>query len=111
MSRSEGEAASFLEQLLSSIRIVKVFQASKPLVGCYDNHLGKIQKDSKFIAFSKGLTYAGSYSAIFFCYSLACEYCVLLWASLPDVSDSTLVCLQFGTEVDRSPSMGSTPES
>jgi ATP-binding cassette subfamily B (MDR/TAP) protein 1 len=74
MSKSEGEAASFLEQLLSSIRIVKVFQASKPLVGVYDNHLGKIQKDGKFIAVSKGITYSGSYSAIFACYALACTF-------------------------------------
>lgn len=42
MATSEGEAASFLEQLLSSIRIVKVFQASKPLVGVYDGHLEKV---------------------------------------------------------------------
>lgn len=42
IAKAEGSASSFLEQVLSSIRIVKVFQASDELIAIYDKFLGEV---------------------------------------------------------------------
>lgn len=42
MSKTEGAASSFLEQILSSVRVVKVFQASEALIAVYDKHLKEV---------------------------------------------------------------------
>jgi hypothetical protein len=46
IAKTEGAAASFLEQVVSSVRIVKVLQASDTLVGVYD----KLLKDVRLFA-------------------------------------------------------------
>lgn len=90
ISKAEGNAATFLEQVLSSCRTVKVLKAQRPLVAVYDTYLEavrrldratfitratdsptdplnlfKIEKDGTFLALSEGVTYGVAYFGIF----------------------------------------------
>ncbi|CED83556.1 Multidrug/pheromone exporter, ABC superfamily [Phaffia rhodozyma] len=74
ISKTEGTASSFLEQILSSVRIVKVFRASESLVKVYDAHLADIEKDGNFVSLSKGFSYSTAYFGLFIAYALSFYY-------------------------------------
>jgi hypothetical protein len=46
MATAEGTATSFLNQFLTSIRIVKVFQAGPALAQIHDAHLAEVTSSS-----------------------------------------------------------------
>ncbi|CED82672.1 Multidrug/pheromone exporter, ABC superfamily [Phaffia rhodozyma] len=73
ISRMEGHAALFLEQVLSTVRIVKVLQASDTLVSVYDSYLRKIEKDGNIVVLSKGFAFSTACFSVFAAYAL-CFY-------------------------------------
>lgn len=61
ISKAEGNAATFLEQVLSTCRTVRVLKASDSLIAVYDKFLADIERDGTLLAISEGVTYGVAY--------------------------------------------------
>ncbi|BFZ65351.1 hypothetical protein YB2330_006517 [Saitoella coloradoensis] len=70
----EGTASTFLEQIISSIRVVHAFGSQRTLTNLYDNHLVEIERAGRLKAVTRGVEQSSVYFILCISYSLAYWY-------------------------------------
>lgn len=91
ITEADGKANTFLEQILSSIRIVQAFAAENVLIAKYDEHLYGLEKDGTIRAAIKALETAVSYFVLTLVYSTA------IWFGSQEVTKRGLAVSSFFT--------------
>ncbi|KAG8983393.1 hypothetical protein FRB90_006065 [Tulasnella sp. 427] len=91
ITEADGKANTFLEQILSSIRIVQAFAAENILISKYDQHLSGLEKDGTTRAAFKALEVAISYFVLTLVYSTA------IWFGSQEVTKHGLAVSSFFT--------------
>ncbi|KAG8932796.1 hypothetical protein FRC01_012280 [Tulasnella sp. 417] len=91
ITEADGKANTFLEQILSSIRIVQAFAAENVLIAKYDEHLHGLERDGTARAAIKALETAVSYFVLTLVYSTA------IWFGSQEVTKHGLAVSSFFT--------------